>query len=796
MPDLLRDQLQASLGAAYTLDRELGGGGMSRIFVAHDTALGRDVVVKVLAPDLAEGLSAERFAREIRVAAALQEPHIVPVLSAGTLADGLPFYTMPLVRGASLRHRMDEGRVPLAAAVGILRDVACALAYAHGQQVVHRDIKPENVLLSGTTAVVTDFGIAKAIAMSTTQATDAIGASTPGGTLTQVGVSLGTPAYMSPEQIAGDSVDQRADLYAWGVMAYELVAGRHPFADKVNAQQVVAAQLTELPSPAPMQRAGAPAALVLLVMRCLEKDRARRPQSAAELLSMLDGVERSPGSGTARVWRTRAAFAAAGIALVAAVAVVSVIARARATRAPGTTAIASIAVLPFENIGGDSSDAYLAHGLTDELAVTLGKLPELRVAPRVSARVLHGRGLTASDIARTLDVQSVLAGTVRRGGDRLRVTAELVNGATGERVWSDQFEESRGDVFAVQDRITRAIVAALQLHLAGGELPPARIARGTTDPEAYDLYLRGRYFWSLRSEDGIRRAIDYFQRAAARDSNYVLALSGLADAYGVSAFYSYLPPAEGYGRAKEFAERALRVDSTRAEPHASLGYVALYYDWNWPVAEREFRRAVSLDSTYATASQWYGNYHVAMNHPAEAIALLQRSQRADPLNRIGVGAVCWGMYLLRHYKDAIAQCGRALEIDSTFALARLWSGQSSAMLGDTATAFRELEAAARLSGRGGVFVAALAQANAAAKRPERARALLAELALPRYRYVPSYEVAMVHAALGDRTHAFEWLERAYAERSHSIAFLRVDPGLDPLRGDARFESLLQRTGQH
>jgi serine/threonine-protein kinase len=792
MSDLLRDQLQSSLGTAYSLERELGGGGMSRIFVARDTALGRDVVVKVLAPELAEGISAERFAREIRVAAGLQEPHIVPVLSAGALADGLPYYTMPLVRGASLRRRMDEGRVPLGHAVGVLRDVACALAYAHGQHVVHRDIKPENVLLSAGTAVVTDFGIAKAIAVSTTQVAGGTGAKESGGTLTQMGVSLGTPAYMSPEQISGEPVDQRADLYAWGVMAYELVVGGHPFAAKVTAQQLVAAHLTELPSTAPMQREGVPAALATLIMRCLEKDRTRRPQSADELLSVLDAMDRSQSSAMRRPWRPYALIAAGCVAIIA---VVAVIARARATGAPDGDALRSIAVLPFENIGGDSTDAYLAHGLTDELAVTLGKVPEVRVAPRVSARVLHGRGLTTSDIAKTLDVQGVLSGTVRRGGDRLRVTAELVNASSGQRVWSDQFEESRGDVFAVQDRITRAIVGALQLRLAGGEIPVVGTTRGTTDPEAYDLYLRGRYFWSLRSEDGIRRAIDYFQRASGRDSNYVLALSGLADAYAVSAFYSYLPPAEGYGRARQFAERAMRVDSTRAEPHASLGYVALYYDWNWPLAERELRRAVTLDSSYATANQWYGNYHVAMNHPAEAIKLLQRAQRADPLNRIGVGAVCWGLYMLRRYQEAVAQCGRAIEIDSSFALARLWSGESSAMLGDTARAFRELEAAARLSERSGVFVAALARANAAAGRPDRARALLAELTPSRLRYVPSYEVALVHAALGDRTRAFEWLERAYAERSHSIALLRVDPALDPLRGDARFDALLRRTAQ-
>ena len=771
---------------------------MSRVFVATDEQLGREVVIKVLAPELAQGISAERFAREIRLAARLQEPHIVPVLAAGTTADGLPYYAMPFVRGESLRARIARGPLPLTEAVGVLRDVARALAYAHGQGVVHRDIKPENVLLNEGTAVVTDFGIAKAIVVSATHAPDGPAAGVPGRTLTQFGMALGSPAYMSPEQAAGDAVDQRADLYAWGVMAFELLAGHHPFAGKTTAQQLFAAHLTEVASVAEMHDAGVPNALATLVMRCLEKEPARRPASVGELFATLDSIPSSPTNMVSRQNAASPAFRRALplLALGAALVVVAVVvARRRTEQASDSDVIRSIAVLPFENIGGDSADAYLAHGLTDELIVALGTLPEMRVAPRVSAQVLHARGLTASDIARALDVQGVLAGTVRRAGDRLRVTSELVNGSTGRRVWSEQIEENRGDVFAVEDRITRAIVGAIRLRLTGSEMPRLAAARGTADAEAYDLYLRGRYFWSLRSEDGLRRAVDYFRRAAGRDSDYVLAISGLADAYAVSAFYSYVPPKEGFGRAKEFAQRALRLDSTRAEPHASLGYVALYYDWDWAEAERQFRRAIQLDSSYATAHQWYGNYHVAMNHPSEAIASLRRAQRADPLNRVAVGAVCWGLYMMRRYQEAVVQCGRAVELDSTFAPARLWGGQSLAMLGDTARGFRELDAAARLSGQSAAYVAAVAQFSATAGRVQRARALLADLTMPGHRYVPPYEIALVYAALGDRERAVKWLESAYRERSHSIAFLRVDPGLDPLRSDARFTALLERTGQ-
>jgi len=546
-----------------------------------------------------------------------------------------------------------------------------------------------------------------------------------------------------------------------------------------------------------MEEHGTPDSLADLVMRCLAKDPEQRPQSASELLAALNGIASDSFTTTARRPRLRLSvwwLAAIGLAIAVAgvLAVVSQRASPSSDRsAVGNSAIRSVAVLPFENIGGDSSDAYLAQGLTDELAITLGTLPELRVAPRISSRVLHAKGATASEIARQLNVQGVLAGTVRRGGDRLRVTAELVNAATGERMWSEQFEEGRGDVFGVEDRVTRAIVSALRLRLANGGAPQVTVARGTRDPEAYDLYLRGRYFWSLRSEESIRRAIDYFTRAAGRDSDYVLAISGLADAYAVSAFYSYVPPFEGYGRAKTLARRALRLDSTRAEPHASLGYVALYYDRDWAEADQQLRRAIRLDSNYATGHQWYGNYLVAMNQPQAAVASLRRAQHADPLNRVSVGAVCWGMNLLRQYRDALAQCGRALEIDSTFALAWLWRGQSSSMLGDTAAAFRDLEQGVRLSHRGAVFVAALAHAHARTGHPARARELLGELATGG-RYVPPYEVALVHAALGERSQALHLLERAYTERTPSIVFIRVDPALDPLRGDARFKALLER----
>jgi serine/threonine protein kinase len=419
--------LQNSLGSAYRLERELGGGGMSRVFVAEEVSLGRTVALKVLMPELAAGVSAERFQREIKLAAQLQHPNIVPVLATG-IAAGLPYYTMPFVDGLSLRARLERNPgMPIAEAVPILKDMARALAYAHDHGVVHRDIKPENVLLADEAAVVTDFGIAKALSASRTSA--------PGGTLTQVGTSLGTPAYMAPEQAAGDpNTGHCADIYAFGCVAYELMTGAPPFAYK-QPHQLFAAHMKEVPIPVQAKRPDCPPELAALIMKCLEKDPENRPQSARDLLRLLDtgtGQRAAPPRGKAKWSNRREVIVSAVLAIIVAIA-----AAIAAYVKRDAVDIRSLAVLPFVNVGGDTANAYFAEGMADELTTELSKVPGLTLASRSAAFRFRGQNVDVRAVGKELGVGAVLEGTVRRAGDRLRLSAQLSNATTGKLLWTD-----------------------------------------------------------------------------------------------------------------------------------------------------------------------------------------------------------------------------------------------------------------------------------------------------------------------------------------------------------------------
>ena len=688
----VRTRLQGTLGSAYTVERELGGGGMSRVFVATDTRLGRRVVVKVLAPDLVASVSAERFEREIRLAARLQHPHIVPLLSAGDV-DGIPYYTMPFVEGASLRQRLATGPLPHAEAQSILRDVARALAYAHRQGIVHRDIKPENVLLAEGVAMVADFGVARALSAATTLA---------GDVLTQVGMQIGTPAYMAPEQAAGDpDVDFRADLYAFGVMAYELLAGRHPFAGKRNMHALVAAHLTEQPKPLTTHIADVTTSLSTIVMQCLGKDPAERPESASAIVRALDGVS------------TPNAVSAAPVT------------------PPAAKAIPRIAVLPFTNMSGDPENEYFSDGITDDLIGALTALKGLRVAARTSSFAFKGRNVELATVGSTLGVRAVLQGSVRRAGNRVRVTVQLMNAAEGTQLWSERYDRNLDDIFAIQDEIVRGIVDQLKVRLGLEQTAAQLVAPQTDDLEAYQLCLRGREAAYMRSPASLRRAIEYFRQALGRDPNYARAHLGLAEAHIGLGVSQYIPTIEANDVATAALQAAERLRPDLALVHVLWGQLKLYLRADWHEAGPHLERALAIDPNEPLAHAYVAFLNGMLGHLEASKAAALRAVSLDPLSVFVRAVSVMGFPVVgipgADSAAALDAHETALAMDPN-AVIHLWmAAVRLADFGRHEEAVARMRRTVELTQRAPLIVGMYARALALAGRREEALALRAEL---------------------------------------------------------------------
>jgi eukaryotic-like serine/threonine-protein kinase len=761
---------------------------MSSVFVAEETALGRRVVIKILPPELAHAVSGERFRQEIRFAARLTHPHIVPLLAAGE-SDGLPYYTMPYVEGESLRARLARGPLPLAEVVSQLRDVARALAYAHEHGVVHRDIKPDNVLLTADSALVTDFGVAKAVSA----ATDA-----GQGGITTLGVVLGTPAYMAPEQGAGDpATDHRADLYAFGCLAYEALTGAPPFTGRPPAA-LIAAHAIEPPEPLARRRPDVPPALVELVMRCLAKRAADRPQSAAEVLEALDGVP----ARTSTPRRRTAAVVAAMVAIVAGLAVVFGLGRriapAGGERQGEAGPLHSVAVLPFVNTGGDPEDEYFSDGMTDELAHALAGLPDIRVAGRTSSYAYKGKAATVQEIGRALGVSGVIAGSVRRAGDRLRLTVQLSSAADGFQRWSHEYERRSADVFEVQDELTRAIVAELEPTLRGTAAAVASERRGTGNPEAYEYYLRGRYFFARRGAPGLLKALDEYRAAIARDSAFARAWAGIALVYVVLPSYHAVDADSLNQLGIAAAHRALALDSTVADAHMALAS-ALQNEVRLDAADAEFRRVVSLVPNDPTAYLWHSATLQAQGRIGDALEASRRASTLDPLSAVIITDQAAVLLAGRRYPEAFAAARRALELDSTFTWAHVILAQLHGVTGRSDSALAQLgldppgHPASLWRGPGWRGMAVWAYSLAGRRgEVERMRSEIARHPSQQ----GSYDEAMAAMAVGDLEGAVAGLARGLAR--HELLGVEASPGcspvLDPLRNLRSYRELMRRYG--
>ena len=797
----LQSQLQASLGTSYTIEGELGGGGMSRVFVAVEHTLARKLVVKVLAPEMSAAVSHERFRREILLAARLQHPSIVPLIAAGD-ADGLPYFTMPFVDGESLRARLVRtGPLPAAEVARILRDVASALAYAHERGVVHRDIKPDNILLTKHHAQVADFGVAKAIAASTTRA-DVL--SQAG--ITSMGVALGTPAYMAPEQALADpAIDHRADLYALGVTAYEMLTGNTPFAGR-SAQAMVAAHAIELPVSVCDRCPGTPPVLASLVMRCLDKEPAKRPQSADEVVHTIDAMS-TPAPGTVRAPAVpRAPFSAsvrsALIAAAIVIALVGVVAVRSWRHSAGARDVAttpSIAVLPFTNVGHDTAAEYFADGMADELATALVRIPGLRVAARSSAFTFRGDTVNVHEVGNKLHVGEVLEGSVRRAAGRLRVTVQLVSTADGVALWSDAYDRQEADVFQVEDALARDIVAALHTRLAGipaDTTAPALGPHGTTDLTAYDLFLQGRYFFTKGDAPSLWHAVSLYQQAIARDSTFARAHAALAMSYLLLPRYGGARADSVMPLAEREATQALASDPGLAEAHLALGEVRIQ-QWRWADADAELGRSVALDPSNPLVHLWHADLLIALGDADEGVKHAMMAYDLDPLTPMTSQILSSALVDAGRYGDAAGIARHGLALDSTLAGLHATLIEAELFGGHPDTALVVAEHALHAAPRGtGVRSAAMWAEVAEGRRTVGDSLLAAMRADLGSGAVSSLDFADAQVALGHRDSALAWVARGVERHAAEAMWtgLACDPTFDALKRDPRFVALMRPTG--
>ncbi len=765
--DVIGSRLSAALAGTYTIERELGGAGMSRVFEARETALDRRVVIKVVTADVGAGVSADRFRREIQVAATLRHPHIVPLLAAGEAA-GILYYSMPLIDGESLQQRLARtGPLPVSEVVHLAEEVADALDHAHRQGVIHRDIKPANILLHDGSALVADFGIARAVSKATEH---------EGHALTITGLVLGTPLYMSPEQGGGDEVDGRTDIYALGCVMYQMLAGKPPF-EGTNAQQIILAHFVK--EPPPIDRGDVPDALRDVVRQAMAKDPEQRFASAALMRNALRSLDTRHLPSSPPAVNTTRSFRAVPTGPVS----------TSLTSGP----IDSLAVLPFDSPASGTDDEYLADGITESILNKLTRVSGLRVVPRSVVFRYKRREVDIPIVAAELRVRALVTGRVRQRGNTLHVSAELTDALTESQLWGDRISRSAEDIFSVQEDMAGEIVKSLRLRLSAEERQEL-VRRYTEDSVAYRAYLRGRYQWNKRTRDGFLKAIEHFQEAIDRDPSYALAYAGLADAYNVLGYYNYLPPRDAYPKAKAAAMRALAIDESLAQAHASLGYTRLFFDWDWAGAESAFLRAIELDPSYASAHQWYAWCLLVMRRMDEMIEAMRTALQLDPLSLIINAHMGYALFWAGRFDDALEQLARTQALDPNFALTYwplgaiyVWQGRSE----EAIAAFSRLVALTD----GAIGMGYLGITGGLGGHPEIARDVLHRLEVAAAtRYVSPLDRAISHAGIGEVEETFHWLTQAVDDRVSDLVRLQVLPWPPEVRNDPRFAQVAARIG--
>jgi serine/threonine-protein kinase len=742
----------------YEIVDLIGWGGMGEVYRAVDTRLGREVAIKVLIPDLVSSEETfERFTAEAKAIAALTHPNILSIFELDH-DGGRAFIVTELLIGEPLRQRLAVGAIPWTKTAEIGAAVCDGLAAAHAKQIIHRDIKPENIfLLADGQVKILDFGLAIIRA-----------AATPAGNTdeTQTGVLdapsesvVGTVGYMSPEQLSGRALDSATDIFSLGCVLYEMVTGRRAFG-RSSLIETMAAILNDDPPALEHSGRHVPYDLQRVIARCLEKKPAERFQSARDLAFALRAIRSDSGAVAATRSKSRGK---------------------------------SIAVIPFANGAKDPSADYLIDGITESVINRLARLPKLRVIARGTVFRYKGIDADPQTVGRELGVKTVLSGAIHQVRESLNIQAELVDVADNAQVWGERFHLRFSDIFAVQEEIAERIAEKLRVRLSGDDRKKLHKSH-TVNPEAYQLFLRGRYQWNKRTADGFRRAVELFEQAIEHDPTYARAYVGLADCYNLLTTYSAITPRDGLPKAKLAATRALEIDESLAEAHASLGFAKCYFDWDWDGAETSFRRALDLNANYATGHHWYAWFLTIRRRFAEAETQMAAARELDPLSLAINTESAWPAYYARDFDRSLATLEKARQIDPDFIWLQFAFGQVHAARGDFERALMELERVAKTY-TSSYVLAVLASVRGRAGRRDEALDAIAQLdRRAETEFVSVYDRALAWAGAGDIEKAFDYLTQAVEERSPWLVRIGIDPHFDSLRADARMHDIERKVG--
>jgi eukaryotic-like serine/threonine-protein kinase len=792
----------------YQIRSAIGSGGQGEVYKATDTTLDRPVVIKVLPPEqTVRAASVARFEREAKLASALDHPNICTIHGLYE-TGGVRFIAMQFVEGRTVRQLVGGRPLELSSALAIAIQVADALAAAHARGIIHRDIKAGNVMVMASGMVkVLDFGLAKLLERPDEDSNDPH--------LTELGVPYGTATYAAPEQAMGQRVDHRADIFSTGVLLYELLTGTWPFKGK-STIEVRYAVLNATPQPLAEAR-GEDSLVIARLQEILDRAIAKKPEDRYQridelrndLRAVLREVDPEASQATSftggispfapRYWvtegmlpgllRQRTAIVAAVGLLILALALGLYVYFGRGHH----PAIDSLAVLPFKNVAADPNIEYLSEGITESLINSLSQLPIIKVRSRNSVFQYKGRETNPEKVGRDLGVRAVLAGQLEKHGDEISISVELIDTQDDSHLWGERYTRRLADLPSLQEALSRDITDKLRLRLTGAEQRQL-VKNYATSSEAYQLYLQGRYYWNKRAE-GFPKAIEYFSRAIEKDPNYAPAYSGLADCYSLLNVYNLGPATESNPKAREAAAKALALDETLAEAHASLASVAYRYDWNWAEAERHYRRAIELKSDYATAHQWYSAMLAAMGRFDEANTEARRAHELEPFSLTINSDVGRHLYFARQFEQALATHRQTLEMDHNFARAHTELGYVLTQIGHTKEAVAEFQQALALDKESISAIAGLGYAHAISGHKKEAVEVVEQLReLAKRHYVSPYHFAVIYTGLGEREKALDELEKAAEERFNWLVFIRVEPLFESLQADPRFTALVRRVG--